>query len=146
MCGHSFRFSSVTRLEGRLISIVDTGVAKSNAPVNATVRAGDFVYLVAIPKDPASGALISGDIEAQARRALANLSQAISAAGGSLSDIAQVVVYLTDESDFAGMNKAYVAAFGEPYPSRATVIVKGLMGGIKIELVANAYVPRSGRP
>ena len=125
-----------------MISVIDTGVAKSKAPVNATVRAGDTVYSVAIPKNPASGVLVVGDIEVQTRQALANLSQAVSAAGGSLRDVAQVVVYLTDAEDFDGMNKVYTEYFSEPYPSRATIIVKALAGPIKVELVAHAYIPR----
>jgi len=38
----------------------------------------------------------AGDVEAQAEQAMANISQLLGEAGGTLADIVKVVVYLTD--------------------------------------------------
>jgi reactive intermediate/imine deaminase len=48
------------------------------------VRAGDIVYVSGqIPLDPATGILVSGDIEAEIRRVFENLRAIAEAAGGT---------------------------------------------------------------
>ena len=60
---------------------------------------------------------------------------------GSSSDIVQVLVYLIDPADGAGMNEVYKEFFPPPYPSRATVVVKELMGPtMRVEIIAHAYL------
>ena len=57
-------------------------------PYSQAVRVGDTVYLSGqIPLDPATGLLVEGDIEVQARRAFDNLKAVCEAAGGSLAKI-----------------------------------------------------------
>lgn len=120
---------------------VDTGLAASKGPVSGTVRSGPFVFTAQVPKDPASGAIIPGDIRTQTRRALDNLQQSIAAAGGTLRDVAQVQIFLVDAADAAGMNEVYAEFFSAPYPNRATVVVKELLApGMRIELTATAVL------
>ncbi|MBX3454645.1 RidA family protein [Ferrovibrio sp.] len=124
-----------------MISVVKTGIAASKAPVSGTVRAGNIVYSVHVSKDPETGAVVTGDIETQTRRALTNLKMAMEAAGGSLANVAQMTIYLIDDADAPGMNTAYREIMPEPYPVRATVVVNKLLGiGTRIELVAMAVI------
>jgi 2-iminobutanoate/2-iminopropanoate deaminase len=124
-----------------MFEVVDAGIARSKAPVNGTVRAGDRVFTTHVPKDPATGAIIDGDITAQTRRMLGNLKHAMEAAGGSLRDVVSVLIFLTDAADFDAMNAVYTEFFSEPYPTRATVVVKELIGGkARIELQAQAWL------
>lgn len=74
----------------------------------------------------------------QARIVLENLAATLRAAGSSLDRVVRTTVYLVDLADYAAMNEAYVAAFGEHRPARATVEVKGLIGGLKVEIDAFA--------
>jgi len=126
-----------------VFSVIDTGIARSKAPVNGTVRAGDRVYTTQIPKDPKTGAVVEGDITVQMRRTLENLKLSMEAAGGSLRDVAQVLIFITDAKDFDAMNRVYTEYFAEPYPTRATVVVKELIGGkTKVEIQAQAWLGR----
>jgi enamine deaminase RidA (YjgF/YER057c/UK114 family) len=62
------------------------------------VRAGDTIYLrgqVGQDLDTRESVGI-GDVEAQAERAMANIAMLLDEAGGELTDIVKVVVYLTD--------------------------------------------------
>jgi enamine deaminase RidA (YjgF/YER057c/UK114 family) len=62
------------------------------------VRAGDTIYLrgqVGQDLDTRESVGI-GDAEAQAERAMANIAMLLDEAGGELTDIVKVVVYLTD--------------------------------------------------
>ena len=124
-----------------MIEVVDTGIAPSTGPVNDCIRVGRQVWLVVISEDPATGAIVIGDIEVQTRQALANLRQAIEAAGGTLASIVQVQVFLVDKADAAGMNRVYAEFFARPYPVRATVVVKELLAtGLRIEITATAML------
>lgn len=122
-----------------MFSVVKTGIARSMAPVNGTVRAGDRIHTTQIPKDPKTGAVVEGDMTVQMRRTLENLKISMEAAGGSLRDVVQVLIFITDASDFDAMNRVYVEFFSEPFPTRATVVVKELIGGkTRVEIQAQA--------
>ncbi|WP_417308796.1 RidA family protein [Devosia sp.] len=125
-----------------MIEVIDTGIAPSSGPINDCVRAGNQVWMVVISEDPQTGEIITGDIEVQARQALNNLKQAVTAAGGKLTNIVQVQVFLTDSADAKGMNRVYAEFFDtKPYPIRATVVVKELLAaGLRIEITATAVV------
>ena len=62
------------------------------------VRAGDTIYLRGqIGQDLDTRESVGiGDVEAQAERAMANIAMLLGEAGGELSDIVKIVVYLTD--------------------------------------------------
>ncbi|MBB4051424.1 enamine deaminase RidA (YjgF/YER057c/UK114 family) [Devosia subaequoris] len=125
-----------------MIERIETGIAPSSAPINDAVRAGKHLWLVAIAEDPVSGEIVEGGIEAQTRRCIDNLALALGAAGGSLRNLVMVQIFLTDSADAAGMNAVYREYFTEqPYPVRATVVVKELLAaGLKIEMTATGVL------
>ena len=119
---------------------VETGIAASKAPLSGTVKAGRIVRSAHIAKNQKTGELVTGDIEAQARQVFRNLQQAIEAAGGTLADVVQVQAYLIDKADAPGMNRVYREFFSAPYPVRATVVTDLLSIGIRLEIMATAFV------
>ena len=124
-----------------MIEVIDTGIAPSTSPVNDAIKAGNHVWLVVIAEDPVTGDIVQGDIEAQTRQTLQNLDQAVRASGGTLANIVQCQVFLTDRADAKGMNKVYAEFFQKPYPVRATVVVKELLAeGLRIEITATAVI------
>ncbi|MVS98527.1 RidA family protein [Devosia marina] len=125
-----------------MIERIETGIAPSSAPINDAVRADKHLWLVAIAEDPVSGEIVEGGIEAQTRRCIDNLAIALKAAGGSLRNLVMVQIFLTDSADAAGMNAVYREYFTEqPYPVRATVVVKELLAaGLKIEMTATGVL------
>ncbi|HEY0237927.1 MAG TPA: Rid family detoxifying hydrolase [Friedmanniella sp.] len=106
---------------------------------HAVAARGELVYLSGqTPIDPATGALVDGDVSGQVRRVFANLAQVLTAAGLGFADVVKVNVFLVDMRDFAAMNSVYASVFDAPYPARTTVAVAGLPLGarVEIELVA----------
>lgn len=87
--------------------------------------------------DPATGQLVDG-VEAQAERALRNLSAVLDAAGATLDDVVKTTVFLADLADFAAVNAVYARHVSDPPPARSTVQVAGLpLGGLlEIEAIA----------
>ena len=117
-----------------------TIIKTSHAPgaigtYSQAVRVGDTVYVSGqIPLDPATGQLISGDIEAEITRVLENLKAIAVAAGGSLADVVKLSVFLTDLGCFAQVNQIMARYFSEPYPARAAVGVSALPRGARVEM------------
>lgn len=106
-------------------------------PYSQATRAGNLVFFSGqIPLDAASGELVEGGIEAQARRAFDNLKAVCEAAGGSMDDIARVGLYLTDLSQFASVNAVMGEYFAQPYPARSTIEVSALPKGAAFEVDA----------
>jgi 2-iminobutanoate/2-iminopropanoate deaminase len=92
-----------------------------------------------VPIDPATGALIDGDVAAQTTLALAHVGAILRAAGSGLDRVVKTTIYLTDlAGDFATMNEAYRAALGPHAPARATVGVAALPLGAAVEIEAIA--------
>ena len=99
------------------------------------VRAGDTVYVSGqIPLDPATGILISGDIDAEIHRVFDNLKALAEAAGGTLNNAVKVTVFLTDMTHFAKVNEIMATYFSMPYPARAAVGVAALPRGARVEM------------
>lgn len=124
-----------------MLQVVDAGIAPSKAPVNGTVRVGERVFTTHVPKDPKTGEMVEGDMTVQARRLFENMKMALEAAGGSMGHLVSVLIFLTDAAEFDAMNAVYREYVGEPYPTRATVVVKELIGGkARIEVQAQAVL------
>jgi 2-iminobutanoate/2-iminopropanoate deaminase len=119
---------------------IKTHLPDEDVPIEWAVSADGILYTAQIPIRT-DGSIETGDIGKQADLTFDNLKRTLAAAGGSLADVTQVLVYLTRKEDFAGMNEVYRRYFSRPYPNRATVIVAGLMvPGAVIEIVAYAHL------
>jgi len=92
--------------------------------------------------DPATGRLVSTDIEAQTEQVLKNVARILEAGGSSLRHVLRCGVFLVDMSEFPRMNAVYARMFGDHRPARTTVQVAALPGdGLRVEIDAVAYVP-----
>jgi enamine deaminase RidA (YjgF/YER057c/UK114 family) len=118
--------------------VIDTGLPPLAQPFSWAVKASGLLFTAHGPVLP-DGRIETGSIEAQTRLTLANLSQALKAGGGHLSDVAQVLIYLTDMADMPAVDAVYREYFEPPYPNRSSVAVVALaVPGMRIELVAYA--------
>lgn len=125
---------------------VKSGLPVPSAPIEWATVANGILYTAQIPIK-ADGSIETGDIGTQTRLTLDNLKKTLKAAGGTLADVAQVLVYLPDPKDFPGMNAVYGEYFTKPYPNRATIVAQLMVPGARIEIVAYAHVPaRRARP
>jgi len=106
-------------------------------PYSQAVQRSGMVFLSGqIPLDPATGLIVEGDIEAQARRAFDNLRAVCEAAGGTLDDVVRLGLYLTDLGQFAQVNQVMSEYFVAPYPARSTIGVASLPRGAHFEVDA----------
>lgn len=99
------------------------------------VKKGSWVFLSGqIGLVPESMHMIEGGVSAQIKQVFENLSAVCQAAGGSLSDIVKLNVYLVDLGHFQIVNETMAQYFSKPYPSRAAVEVSALPKGALIEM------------
>jgi reactive intermediate/imine deaminase len=104
-------------------------------PYSQAVKTGNLVFLSGqIPLDPATGQLVSGEIDAETARVFENLKAVAEAAGGTLNDAVKVNIYLTDLAHFAKVNEVMATYFKLPYPARAAVQVAALPRGARVEV------------
>ncbi len=77
-------------------------------PYSQAISAGGFLFVSGqIPIDPATGALVDGDIAAQTRRVFENLGEILKARGLSFDSVVRTTVYLADMNDFPVVNEVY---------------------------------------
>ncbi len=112
-------------------------------PYSPAVRAGDLVFLAGqIPIDPATGKLVDGDIETQARQVLANIEAILGDLGAEWTDVAKATVFLAGSLDhFATVNDCYAAVVGDHRPARSTVAVAALPLGAAVEIEVVVHRP-----
>ena len=127
----------VRRMSKNAVSSPDA--PKAIGPYSQAVRAGQLLFASGqIPLDPATGAVVEGDIAAQTRRVMENLGAVLAAAGLSFAHVVRTTVFLADMAEFAMVNEVYGKYFSEPYPARATVQVARLPRDVRVEIDAIA--------
>lgn len=120
---------------------VNTNLPASKSPL-AWATVGNGVLFTAQISIDAEGKVVDGGIEAQITQTLANLKHTLESAGSQVSDLTQVVIYVTDREDLATVNRVYADFVSEPYPNRAAIIVSGFAREeMLVEILAYAVVP-----
>lgn len=112
-------------------------------PYSQAVAIDGWLYTSGqIPLDPATGEMVQGGFEAQARRVLANLEAVLASAGCTFRDVVKATVYVADLADFPTLNTLYGQAMGDHRPARSTVQVAALPKGALVEIDLVARIPR----
>ncbi len=101
------------------------------------VKVGSTVYLSGqIPLIPETMEMVEGDIRLQIHRVFQNLLAVANAAGGDLSDVVKLNIFLTDLSNFPQVNEVMAEYFQQPYPARAAIGVAALPKDAGVEMDA----------
>jgi reactive intermediate/imine deaminase len=108
----------------------------ANLPFSSAVRADGLVYV--------AGTLSTeGDIRAQTKKVIDDMSAVLKKAGSSLANVASVHVYLTKAEDFAAMNEVYRTFWPKDPPVRTTIVSDLVAPGALVEMSMVA-VPTGG--
>ena len=117
-------------------------ISTENAPqaigtYSQAVKTGSTVYMSGqIPLIPETMEMVEGDIRLQIHRVFQNLQAVAKAAGGDLSDVVKLNVFLTDLTNFPQVNEVMAEYFQEPYPARAAIGVAALPKDAGVEMDA----------
>jgi len=109
-------------------------------PYSQAIASGGFVFTSGqIPVDPASGAVVDGDITAQAEQVMQNLGAVLSAAGSGFARVVKATCFLATMDDFAAFNAVY-GKYMTGKPARSCVAVKTLPKNVLCEVECIAEV------
>jgi len=105
-------------------------------PFSAATKADGLIYV--------SGTLAQeGDIKAQTKSVIDQISQTLTKAGSSLPMVAAVHVYLKNASDFAAMNEVYRTYWPKDPPVRTTIVADLVRANALVEMSMVA-IPNAG--
>ncbi|MEM9980528.1 MAG: RidA family protein [Cyanobacteria bacterium P01_D01_bin.2] len=123
-------------------------VQTENAPApvgpynQAVVASGEMVFVSGqVALDPDGTLVGTGDVAAQTKQCLDNLSAVLKAAGATLANVVKTSVFLKDMNDFGTMNGVYATYFDEATaPARACVEVARLPKDVLVEIECIAVI------
>jgi len=112
-------------------------------PYSPAVRGGDFVFCAGqIAIDPATGKLVEGNVETEARQVLANISAVLGDCGAAWTDVVKATIFLAGSLDhFATVNECYAEVVGDHRPARSTFAVAALPLGAAVEIEVIVHRP-----
>jgi 2-iminobutanoate/2-iminopropanoate deaminase len=120
---------------------------KAIGPYSQSVSLDGWLYTSGqVGIDPATGELVPGGFEAQARRVFENLRQVLASAGCTFRDVIKATVYVADLADFPKLNAIYAEAMGDHRPARSTVQVAALPKAALVEIDLVAKLPAAETP
>jgi 2-iminobutanoate/2-iminopropanoate deaminase len=106
----------------KLHAIATADAPAALGPYSQAIRCGDMLYVSGqLPIVPATGKLIDGGIREQTAQLFSNIRAILDVAGGSLSSVVKVTIFIAEWSDFATFNDAYAELFEAPFPARSTI-------------------------
>ena len=106
-----------------------------------SVSGGETIYLSGqIPLIPATMEIISDDIKAQVTQVFNNIKAVCEAAGGNLTNIVKLNIFLTDLGNFAIVNEVMSEFFTKPYPARAAIEISKLPKDVLVEIDGVAVI------
>jgi 2-iminobutanoate/2-iminopropanoate deaminase len=115
------------------------GAPGALGPYSQAIRVGETIWVSGqLGLEPASGKMVAGGVEDQARQALSNLRAILESAGSGLGRVTKTTVYLVDMADFEAVNRVYAGFFESNPPARVCVEVSRLPkdGRVEIDAVA----------
>ena len=104
-------------------------------PYSQAIEANGTLYVSGqIPIDPATGEVVAGGIEPQAKQVMQSLQAILQEAGYSFDQVVKTTILLDDLANFAKVNEIYGSYFGEGAPARETYQVAKLPKGVAVEI------------
>jgi len=110
-------------------------------PYNQSILTGNTLYISGqIAIDPASGNLLTEDIETETHQVMKNLAAVLDNAEMDFSHVVKCSVFVSDMDNYARINAVYGSYFDEATaPARELVQVSVLPKHVNVEVSAVAY-------
>ena len=119
-----------------------TGAPEAIGPYSQAIACDGWLYASGqAALDPATGELVSGGFEVEARQVMSNLRAVLDSAGCTFADVVKATIFVVDLADFGILNAIYGEAMGDHRPARSTVQVAALPAGALVEIDLVARIP-----
>src|SRR5260221_2146095 len=123
-------------------AIKTTSAPEPRGHYSQAVRIGNLLFISGQLPIDRNGNVVKDTMAEEAGQALANIRAIVEAAKGTIADIVQCTIYISDIALWAEVNGIYGAFFSEVpvLPARAVVPVKEMHYGAHIEIQAIAFL------
>ena len=117
-------------------------IASNQAPAaigtySQAIKIGNTVYISGqIPLIADTMQLCEGDFKTHVKQIIVNIEALAQAAGGNLTHVVKLSVYLTDMDNFHLVNEVMASCWPQPYPARAAIEVSRLPKDVHCEMDA----------
>lgn len=99
------------------------------------IRVGGLLFIFGqIPLVPSTGAIVEGDVCAQARQSLENLKAILASEGYTMDDAVKTTVLLEDINDFAAVNDVYAEYFVKDCPAELAFLSRNCPKAPRLKL------------
>jgi len=120
--------------------IINKKAPAAIGPYSPALKIGNLVFASGqLPIDPATGEIVKGDIEAQAKTSLENLKAVLEPYSIGLENVVKTTIFLKNMNNFSRVNKVYSEYFTAQFPARSCVGVARLPKDAEIEIEAIAF-------
>jgi len=127
--------SSTITTDPALTPVFTPNAPGAVGPYSQAIKFRDLLFVSGnIPLDPATGEIVAGGVEEQAKQVLKNLRAVVEASGSDLGKVVKTTVFLKSMNDFAAVNSIYEQAFGNHKPARSAVEVSRLPKDVLVEI------------
>lgn len=104
-------------------------------PYSQAVEANGMLFISGqLPINPSVGKIEATDVVEQTEQVFANILAILTEAGYTFPDVVKSTVFLSDISNFAGMNEVYKKYYQTECPARSAFAVKDLPLGALVEI------------
>lgn len=126
-------------------AIKTTSAPMPRGHYSQAVRIGSFLFVSGQAPIDQRGNVVKGTMAEEAAQALENIRAIVEAADGTIADVVQCTIFVSDIAHLAVIDGIYGAFFSEVpvLPARAVVPVKEMPCGARIEIQAMAFLNRS---
>lgn len=117
----------------RIINTINAPAAIG--PYSQAVEVNGTLYISGqLPINPIAGKIETTEIISQTEQIFSNINAILTEAGYQFSDVVKSTVFLSDISNFAGMNEVYKKYYQSECPARSAFAVKDLPLGALVEI------------
>jgi len=117
----------------RIINTINAPAAIG--PYSQGVEVNGTLYISGqLPINPIAGKIETTEIISQTEQIFSNINAILTEAGYQFSDVVKSTVFLSDISNFAGMNEVYKKYYQSECPARSAFAVKDLPLGALVEI------------
>jgi aminoacrylate peracid reductase len=123
--------------------IVPPGAGKPLAPYSPGVMADNVVYVSGtLPLDANANVVFPGDPTAQTHHVLRSIQSVIEAAGGTMADVTNNSIFITDWANYAAINAVYAEYFPGDKPARFCILCGLVKPDALVEIATIAHLAR----
>ena len=104
-------------------------------PYSQAVQVGNLLFVSGqIAIDPATGKLMTDELEAETRQVMKNIGAILQTEEMSYANIVKASIFLKNMDDFSRINTIYGEYFTSDFPARETVEVARLPKNVNVEI------------